>query len=79
MSDGVCQIRRVGVTPERRAQLDLKAENGSFVWTWCINKTTITREVLAIARAVLTSNKLVFLPDGRVRGRKQVYRFGIAK
>jgi hypothetical protein len=80
MFDGVCQIRPAGVTPEGRAQLDLKAENGSFDWTWCISKTAINREVLAIALAAITSNKLVFCQmDQPVGPWSEVHRIVIVK
>src|SRR5438309_2215964 len=40
MFDGTCEIRRAGITTDGRAQLDLKAENGEFDWTWFLSAPT---------------------------------------
>ena len=57
MFDGVCFIRRAGVTPEGLAQLDLKDVNGSFDWGWYVSKPEISREVLATALVAISCDK----------------------
>lgn len=57
--DGVCEIRRAGVSPEGLAQLDLKAENGAFDWTWFLSRDGLGREMLATALAAVVSGKRV--------------------
>jgi hypothetical protein len=59
MFDGVCQIRRAGITPEGWAQLDLKDQAGSFDWSWFLSKPEISREVLATALVAVSCDKLV--------------------
>jgi hypothetical protein len=59
MFDGVCQIRRAGITPEGWAQLDLKDQAGSFDWTWFLSKPEISREVLATALVAVSCDKLL--------------------
>ena len=59
MFDGVCQIRRAGVSPEGWAQLDLKDQAGSFDWTWYLSKPEISREVLATALVAVSTDKLL--------------------
>jgi hypothetical protein len=73
MFDGVCQIRRAGVSPEGWAQLDLKDQGGSFDWTWFLSKPEISREVLATALVAISCDKLLSIqiedpvqPWGRV-------------
>jgi hypothetical protein len=59
MFDGVCQIRRAGITPEGWTQLDLKDQAGSFDWTWFLSKPEISREVLATALVAVSCDKLL--------------------
>ena len=57
--DGVCDIRRAGVSPEGLAQLDLKAADGTFDWNWFLSADNLGRETLAVALAAICSNKRV--------------------
>jgi hypothetical protein len=57
MFDGVCEVRRAGITPEGFAQLDLRAADGTFDWNWYLSSTANAREVLAIALAAITTDK----------------------
>ena len=59
MWQGNCQIRRAGIDPNGRAQLDLKADDGTFDWTWFLSKNGLDREILATALAAISSNKEV--------------------
>ena len=78
--DGNCLIRRAGVTPDGRAQLDLSAEDGSFGWNWFLSPSGHTREILAVALAAIASNKRVFcqIQDPSVAW-SDVIRFGLVK
>jgi hypothetical protein len=57
MYDGVCVIRRAGISPEGDAQLDLKDEGGQFDWSWFLSKPEISREVLATALVAVSCDK----------------------
>lgn len=52
---------RVGATPDGRVQLDLQAADKNpdgtplFDWNWYLGKLELTREILAIALAAITS------------------------
>lgn len=59
MFDGVCEIRRAGITPEGLAQLDVRPQDGSFDWTWVLSKDGLGREMLATALAAIVSGKLI--------------------
>ena len=65
--DSPCEIRRAGINSEGSAQLDLRAENGTFDWTWFLSADALGREMLATALAAIVSNKRVnasmTLPD----------------
>lgn len=78
--DGQCLIRRAGVTPDGKVQLDLKAANGTFDWQWYLGRTEMTREMLAIAIAAITSDKQVYcqIADPSIAW-SEVYRFGLSK
>jgi hypothetical protein len=79
--DGPCLIRRAGITPDGKVQLDLKAADGkSFDWNWFLGKPELTREMLAIALAAITSEKQVFvqMADPKIMW-SEVYRFGLIK
>lgn len=78
--DGQCLIRRAGITPDGKVQLDLKAADGSFDWNWFLGKPENTREILAIALAAIVSDKQVFsqMQDPTATW-SEVYRFGLAK
>jgi hypothetical protein len=80
MFDGYCQIRRAGVTEDGKAQLDLKADDGSFDWNWFVSTPQYTREVLAAALAAIACNKKVYcLINDPVQAWAEVSRFGLAK
>jgi hypothetical protein len=57
MFDGVCFIRRAGVSPDGSAQLDLKDQAGSFDWTWFFSKPEISREAIATALVAISCDK----------------------
>ena len=63
--EGECLIRRAGITPEGRVQLDLQAADknpdGSplFDWNWFLGRAELTQQILAVALAAITSNKRV--------------------
>lgn len=84
--DGECLIRRAGTTPDGRVQLDLQAADKNpdgtplFDWNWFLGKPELTREILAIALAAITSGKRVFaqIEDPTVAW-SEVYRFGLVK
>ncbi len=64
---GDCEIRRAGIDPNGLAQLDLKADDGTFGWTWFLSADGLGREELATALAAIVAGKKVFatinLPD----------------
>jgi len=57
--EGYCEIRRAGVNPQGLAQLDLKAVDGTFDWSWFLSADNLGREMLAVALAAICSNKRV--------------------
>lgn len=80
MFDGVCQIRRAGVSPEGWAQLDLKDQAGSFDWTWFLSKPEISREVLATALVAVSTDKLLSVQiDDPVTSWSRVIRCLVSK
>jgi hypothetical protein len=54
-----CLIRRAGINGNGRMLLDLKAANGTFDWNWYLGRADMTREMLAIALAAITTEKQV--------------------
>lgn len=84
--DGVCEIRRAGIDPNGRVQLDLQAADKKpdgtplFDWSWFLGKTELTREILAVALAAIASNKRVAvqMADPTVAW-SDVYRFVLVK
>jgi hypothetical protein len=57
--DGYCEIRRAGISPEGLAQLDLKAVDGAFDWTFFLSADNLGREMLAVGLAAISSNRRV--------------------
>jgi len=57
--DKGCSIRRAGYNGNGVAQLDLKAQDGTFDWSWFYSNTDSARAVLAVALAAITSGKSV--------------------
>jgi hypothetical protein len=80
MFDGVCNIRRAGVTPDGRTQLDLRAADGSWDWNWFLGRQTISKEILAVALTAIAADRQVWCQmDNPAVSWSEVYRFGIAK
>lgn len=59
MFDGVCEIRRAGVTADGRAQVDIRAIDGSFDWRWAISGPGRSREVLAVALTAIATHQSI--------------------
>jgi hypothetical protein len=59
MFDGICEIRRAGVLGDGRAELDLKADNGTFDWSWFLSPAQNANAILAVALTALATNKKV--------------------
>jgi hypothetical protein len=57
--DKGCDIRRAGYNANNVAQLDLKAQDGTFDWTWFYSNTDNARVILAVALAAITTGKAV--------------------
>ena len=79
MFDGVCEIRRAGISPEGLAQLDLKAENGAFDWNWFLSQDNLSREILATALVAITSGRKVHVQMETVTTWSRVSRFLLIK
>jgi len=79
MFDGVCEIRRAGVSPEGLAQLDLKADDGTFDWNWFLSKDDLSKEVLATALVAIASGKKVAVQMETVTTWSRVVRFLLIK
>jgi len=79
--EGACEIRRVLFnTDTRRVQLDLKATNGEFDWSWFLCKQQANREVLATAIAAMTSPTVkVYVAINNVALFAEITTFGLAK
>lgn len=63
-----CTIRRAGIRNDGKVLLDLKAVDGTAPladYNWRAGRADMTRELLAIALAAITSEKLVnvHIPD----------------
>jgi hypothetical protein len=72
--DGVCDIRRVGVEPDGNAQLDLKAVDGTFDWTFFLSEKNLSREILAVGLSAIASNKRVAVQMGDTVSWSRIYR-----
>jgi hypothetical protein len=73
--DGQCDIRMAGVEPEGNAHLELKAVDGTFDWTYFLSEAALSREILAIGLAAMTSNKRVHVQMGDTTKWSRIYRF----
>jgi hypothetical protein len=74
--DGVCNLGRVGIEPNGRAQLELSAADGSFPSNWFLSKADLNREILAIALAAKVSGRSVWCQiDDPTKTWSDVYRF----
>ena len=80
MFDGTCEIRRANVRGDGRAQLDLKADDGTFDWNWFVSSAQNSNPVLAAALTALATNKKVYCTiNDPVQGWSEVVNFGVAK
>ena len=80
MFDATCEIRRANVRGDGRAQLDLKADNGAFDWSWFVSSTQNVNAVLAAAFTALATNKKVYCTiNDPVQAWAEVVNFGVAK
>lgn len=59
MFDGFCEIRRAGILPDGRAQIDIKAVDGTFDWHWAFSTPARGNAVLAVALVALATNRQV--------------------
>jgi hypothetical protein len=55
--DSPCEVRRAGINSAGQAQLDMRAVNGTFGWTWLLSADNLGREMLAVALAAMASNR----------------------
>jgi hypothetical protein len=55
--DKICSIHRAGYNPDKVAQLDLEAQDGTFGRTWFYSDTESARAILAVALAAITTGK----------------------
>jgi hypothetical protein len=80
MFDGTCEIRRANVRGDGRAQLDLKADDGTFDWSWFLSSVQNGSAVLATALTALATNKKVYCSiNDPVQAWAEVVVFGITK
>jgi len=78
MFDGNCQIRRANIRFDGRAQVDLKAENGAFDWTWFFSSVDHAPQVLAVALTAIATRRGVYVTlDEPVKPESEVGNFGI--
>lgn len=56
--DKVCAIKRAGYQ-NNVAQLELKAQDGTFNWNWFYSNNDNARVILAVALAAMTAGKAV--------------------
>ena len=54
-----CLVRRAGISGNGRTILDLRAVDGSFDWNWFLARADMTREMLSIALAAITTEKQI--------------------
>jgi hypothetical protein len=80
MFDSTCEIRRVNIRGDGRAQLDLKADNGTFDWSWFLSSGQNANTVLAAALTAIATNKKVYCTiDDPVQPWAEVVNFGVVK
>ena len=80
MFDGTCQIRRANVRGDGRAQIDLKADNGAFDWSWFLSSAANGNAVLAAALTAIATNKKVYCTiNDPVQAWAEVVNFGVSK
>ncbi len=76
---GNCEIRRAAITADGKAELDMKATDGTFDWHWFYSTPERAKEVLAVALTALASNKLVYCYMENPDAGGVVGNFGIVK
>ena len=80
MFDNTCEIRRAIIRPDGRAQLDLKADDGTFDWIWLLSSTQNANPVFAAALTAFATNKKVWCQVNiPVNAFDEVLNFGVAK
>jgi len=79
MFDGPCEIRRANIRFDGRAQLDLKADNGAFDWSWFFSSVDHASQVLAVALTAIATNRRVYCTiNDPVQPETEVGNFGVA-
>jgi hypothetical protein len=80
MFDGSCDIRRANIRADGRAQLDIKADDGSFDWGWYLSSVQNGSAVLAAALTAIATNKHIYCSiNDPVQPWAEVGVFGVAK
>jgi hypothetical protein len=80
MFDSTCQIRRANIRSDGRAQLDLKADDGTFDWNWFLSSTGNANACLAAALTAIATNKKVYCTiNDPVQAWAEVGNFGVVK
>lgn len=79
MFEGQCEIRRAHLRGDGRAQLDLKADNGAFDWSWFISSAQFGTPVLAVALTAVATNKKVYCTINDPQPFAEVIDFGVVR
>ena len=80
MFDGQCDIARANIRDDGRAQVDLKADNGAFGWSWFLSSAQNGNQVLAAALTAIATNKKVYCSiNDPVQPWAEVVIFGVVK
>lgn len=80
MFDGTCQIRRAHIRGDGLAQLDLKADDGAFDWSWFISSADHANQVLAVALTAIATNRGVYcMINDPVQPMAEVVNFGVSR
>jgi hypothetical protein len=78
--DNTCQIRRALINGNGLAQLDLKADNGAFDWSWFLSSSANAKEVLAAALTAIATNKTAYATiNDPVQPFATLVNFGVVK
>jgi hypothetical protein len=78
--DGSCQIRRALINGNGQAQLDLKADNGAFDWSWFLSTQPNANATLAAALTAIAANKSCYATiNDPVKSFSTLVNFGIVK
>ncbi|HEY8870777.1 MAG TPA: hypothetical protein VIM30_15505 [Candidatus Limnocylindrales bacterium] len=80
MFDNTCEIRRAHIRGDGKAQLDLKADDGTFDWSWFVSSVQNANPVLAAAFTAMATNKKIYCTiNDPVQAWAEVVNFGLAK